>query len=95
MYACGNRVNECRGGSWGHVYAAAAHRRRTQDLGESILSSHHVSHYQSPDMSFLSAMRQDSLQDPGHDVLPHHGLQTMVPGDHRLLKLSQNKSFLL
>ena len=61
MYACGNRVNECRGGSWGHVYSAAAHRRRTQDLEESILSSHHVSHYQSPDMSFLFAMRQDNL----------------------------------
>lgn len=30
-------------------------------LGESIFSSHHVSHYQSPDMSFLSAMRQDNL----------------------------------
>lgn len=35
------------------------------------------------------------LQDPGHHVLPHHGLKTMVPGEHRLLKLSQNKSFLL
>lgn len=87
----------CRGGNWGHMYAAAAHRR-TKDAGEvhslfppcePLPVSRHVFPL------CYEAGQSAPLQDPGHDVLPHHGLKTMVPSDHRLLKLSQNKSFLL
>lgn len=88
----------CRGGNWGHMYAAAAHKRRTKDAGgvHSLFPPCEplpVSRHGFP-LCYVAG-QSAPLQDPDHDVLPHYGLKTMEPSDHRLLKLSQNKSFLL